>query len=229
MRAIMTEFVGTWLFLTSIGLAIAYADDFAPLVIGFSLAALIYMGGHISGAHYNPAVSLGMLINGNINFGKFIAYSLAQIAGAFLGAATSYLTLSNIHGVDKVSFAVAASPEASLTAIFLVEAVFTFMLMLVIMNVAIAPKTKGNSFYGSAIGLTVVVAIYVAGGISGGAFNPAVAAGSILWDVLMANGSGGGELSNILIYLVAPCTGALIAALFFAWQNSEEVEVVTES
>lgn len=228
MRAIMTEFVGTWLFITSIGLAIANAGNFAPLVIGVALAVVVYMGGHVSGAHYNPAVSLGLWVNGTIHFGTFIAYVIAQIAGALAGAATSYLALSN-SGAEKVSFAVAASPDASLLAIYLVEAVFTFMLMLVILNVAVSSKTKGNSYYGLAIGFTIVVAAYVAGGISGGAFNPAVATGSILWDVFMAEGAGGGNLSNILTYVIAPCIGALLATFFFMWQDSDDVEVVTKA
>lgn len=229
MRAIMTEFVGTWLFITSIGLAIANAGDFAPLVIGIALAVVVYMGGHVSGAHYNPAVSLGLLINGSIHFGTFVSYVIAQLLGAFLGAATSYLALSNIAGVDKASFAVAANPDASLLAVCLVEAVFTFMLMLVVMNVAVSKKTKGNSFYGLAIGFTIVVAAFVAGGISGGAFNPAVATGSILWDTLFADGVGGGELGKLWIYWLAPCTGAMLAAFFFGWQDGDDVEVVTEA
>lgn len=230
MRAVVTELVGTWLFITSIGLAIANAGEFAPLVIGFALAVLVFMGGNISGAHYNPAVTLGLFVNGQVGFITWIAYTVAQVVGAFAGAATSALILSNINPADAAnaithSFAVAPNPDASLLAVLLVEAIFTFTLMLVIFNVAVSAKATPNSYYGLAIGLTIVVAAYVGGSISGGAFNPAVATGSIVYDALFADGIGGGNIKdNLLMYWAAPCAGAIIAALFFAWQDGGEAD-----
>ena len=157
----------------------------APLAIGCSLMVMVYMGGHISGGHYNPAVSLAVLLRGKMPGKDFIPYVVAQVLGAIVAA---YLS-SVIFGR---TIPIAPSANASAAAALLVDIFFTFALALVVLNVATHPDVKGNSFYGLAIGFTIVVAAFAGGGISGGAFDPAVGTGITLVHALLGGGSFAG-------------------------------------
>jgi aquaporin Z len=103
----------------------------------------------------------------------------------------------------------------NLTGALLVEMLYTFALALVVLNVATAKKTEGNSFYGLAIGFTIVVAAFAGGPISGGAFNPAVGFGPILIDTL----HGGTSMHYLWLYIVGPLLGGGLAGLIFRYQN----------
>jgi len=103
-------------------------------------------------------------------------------------------------------------------AALLLEFLFTFALCIVVLNSATASATDGNSFYGLAIGFTVMVGAFAAGPISGGAFNPAVGIGSILVDTFV----GGGSLSALWLYLVGPLAGGAAAAAVFKMQNPDD-------
>src|SRR5690606_32222272 len=119
------------------------AGVMAPLAIGFVLMIMVYMGGHVSGGHYNPAVTLGVMLRGKATPGELVGYWLAQILGALLAAVvTLYLK------GDVTSAAAALPTVPALIAEFL----FTFALVFVVLNVATAPATEGNSYYGFAIG-----------------------------------------------------------------------------
>ena len=202
MKNYITEFIGTFFLVLTIGLT------GNPLAIGVMLMVMVYMGGHISGAHYNPAVSIAMIYRGLLTIKEAINYILSQLAGAILAAfAVNWLDL---NGGPLMQ--VAPNPSASVMQILAVEAIFTFALVLVILNVATNPKTEGNSYYGLAIGFTVMAAAFSGGGISGGAYNPAVGTGPILADVIMGDGN---TLSNLWYYLLGPIIGAVVAAYVY--------------
>ena len=199
MKNYITEFIGTFFLVLTIGLT----RD--PLAIGVMLMVMVYMGGHISGAHYNPAVSIAMILRGLLTTKEAINYILSQLAGAFLAAIF-------VQWVGGAVMEVGPSNTASVLQILSIEAIFTFALVLVILNVATNPKTEGNSYYGLAIGFTIMAGAFAGGGISGGAYNPAVGTGPILVDVIMGEGN---TISNFWYYLVGPIVGAVTAAYVY--------------
>lgn len=207
MRNYVTEFLGTFFLVLTIGLVVTQKVALAPIPIGIVLAIMVYMGGHISGAHYNPAVSLAIFLRGRLAAKDLIPYWISQLVGAIAAAAL-------VRTIMGVSFPVAPAPGvAPLTAV-LVEIVFTFALALVVLNVATAKSTAGNSFYGFAIGGTVLAAAFAGGAISGGAFNPAVGIGPNLIDF--------SQISTMWIYIVGPLVGGIAAAVVFKVQNPND-------
>ncbi len=209
MKRYLTELIGTFFLVLTIGLATLGNAQLAPIAIGSALMVMVYMGGHVSGAHYNPAVTLAVLVRGKIDATEVAPYWLSQIAGAVAAGAAVYAIVGE-------TFAPAPAPEASALAVLLAETLVTFALSLVVLNVATSEKTKGNSYYGLAIGFTVLAGAIVAGPVSGGAFNPAVGIGPALVHALI----GGGSLSHVWYYLVGPFAGAVAAAAVFRVQES---------
>ena len=208
MRNYLTEFVGTFFLVLTIGLAVSTGSPFAPLAIGASLMIMVYAGGHISGGHYNPAVSLAVMLRGALPAREFLPYAVSQIAGAIVAALVS-LTITG------ATFAPAPGAGASTISAVIVEALYTFALAYVVLHTAVAKETAGNSFFGLAIGFTVVVAAFAGGGISGGAFNPAVGIGPTIIDATM----GGGDWGSLWLYIVAPLIGGALAAVVFGVQD----------
>ena len=198
MKKYLTEFVGTFFLVLIIGLSNN------PLAIGFGLTVLVYMGAHISGAHYNPAVSFAMLLRKEINSSDFFKYLLSQILGAI---AAAFL-------VSNMSSNMLVQPDlAEPVAIILVaELIFTYLLVFVILNVATHPNLDGNSFYGFAIGFTVMAGAFCVGPLSGGVFNPAVSIGPSLVDII--TGSGVSQYF-VWYYLTAPMAGSVMAVVHF--------------
>src|SRR5256885_16292993 len=204
MNKYIAEFIGTFFLVLTIGCTGIGASSgvIAPLAIGAALMVMVFAGGHISGAHYNPAVTLGVLIRGRLNVADVLPYIVAQLAAAAAAAlAGKFLRV----GIDVTPIAPKIGPA------LLAEFLFTFALVYVVLNAATAEGTSGNSFYGLAIWMTVMTCAFPVGGISGGAVNPAVALGiSILgistWD-------------NLWIYLVANFAAGVIAAVVFQMIN----------
>jgi aquaporin Z len=199
-RKLLTELVGAFVFMTVIALS-GSAGQLAPLAIGLALATMVYMGGHISGAHYNPAVSFGVFLRRGIDSRTMVAYWLAQLAGAVLAFTAGYLISGHTPGIHPGA---GASSIQALAA----EIIFTAALVLVVLNVAATAATAGNQYFGLAIGLTVAAGAFAVGPISGGAFNPAVGFGAT--SVAAITGHGG--WSDLWLYLVGPFTGAAIGA-----------------
>lgn len=200
MKKYIAEFIGTFFLLLTIGLTVigAGAGVIAPLAIGAALMVMVYAGGHISGAHYNPAVTLAILIRGKVNAADVVPYILAQLAGAALAAvAVKFFR----NGVDVTPMTLELGPA------LLAEFLFTFALAYVVLNAATAEGTSGNSFYGLAIGMTVMTGAFAVGSISGGAFNPAVALGISML--------GLSSWANLWIYALANFGAAIIAAIVF--------------
>jgi len=209
MNRYVTEFVGTFFLILTIGLTVTNGTPMAPIAIGSVLMVMVYMGGHISGAHYNPAVSVAILIRGKMEARDLVPYVLAQVSGAILAS----LAVMFLAGD---TFAPAPDPEAGLVTVLLAEGLFTFALALVVLNVATDDATAGNSYYGLAIGFTVLVGIFSVGAISGGVFNPAVGTGPILVDALAGNGA----FDQLWIYWAGPVLGGIAAAGVFDLQHA---------
>ena len=204
----LTEFLGSFFFVMTIGLVVATDTPLAPLAIGATLMVLVYMGAPVSGAHYNPAVTLALFIRKKMPRGDLVPYLVAQLAGATAGAYMAYVFLDR-------TFAPAPPSTASPGGAVLIELFYTCLLALVVLNCAARQATKGNSYFGLAIGFTIVIAVFAGGPISGGAFNPGVATGAILINAI----SGDGNLSNLWIYLVGPFLGGALAAVLFKLQG----------
>jgi len=207
MNKYIMELVGTFFLVFTIGCTVVGngAGALAPLAIGSALMIMVFAGGHISGAHYNPAVTLGVWLRGKCETKDVAGYMISQIAGAALAAlAVKYL---------KAGAAVAPMSLAALPAL-LAEFLFTFALVFVVLNVATAKGTSGNSFYGLAIGFTVMTGAFAVGNISGGVFNPAVAVGVSMM--------GLSAWTNLWIYLVADFAAGAAAALAFRVVNPGE-------
>lgn len=208
MKIYLTEFFGTFFLVMTIGLAMSAGTPFAPVAIGAALTVMVYMGGHVSGAHYNPAVTLAVWMRGKLPSGKVAPYWAAQLIGSLAGALSVYLLTGH-------TFALAPAPGATAFQALSAEIVFTFALALVVLNVATTTITEGNSFYGLAIGLTVMTGAFVAGPISGGAFNPAVGTGPIVISALL----GHGGLSHLWLYLLGPFAAGVLASVVFKLQH----------
>ena len=204
---LLTEFAGTFIFLTVISLS-ANAGPLAPLAIGVALMAMVYMGGHVSGAHYNPAASFGLFLRGVINASTMAAYWATQLLAGILAFALGYLLTGNASGVHPGGGVFWSSALAA-------EVLFTTALVLVILNVAATKQTAGNSFYGLAIGATVMAGAYVVGPISGAAFNPAMGIGATLASALFAHGGW----SDLWLYIAGPLAGAALAAAIHRTQT----------
>jgi len=208
MRKYITEFIGTFFLVLTIGMVVTGGKaDFAPLAIGSVLMVMIFAGGHISGGHYNPAVTLAVLLRGKIPVREAIPYMIVQVIGA---GAASFVVMYLMN--DKIPDS--AAEMADTTKGLLAEFLGTFALAYVVLNVATAKGTSGNSFYGLAIGFTVLTMAYALGGISGGAFNPAVAVGISLMKLASWN--------NIWVYLVGCFGGAALAAIVFRINNPDD-------
>lgn len=199
-RKLLVEAIGVFFLVFTIGQVVIEPGigELAPIAIGAALMVMIYAGGHISGAHYNPAVSLAILIRGRTTVTEMMGYWVAQIVGAVLAVAAV-----NVFKGDVARASLTPDVGPALLAEFL----FTFALAYVILNVATARGNKGNSHYGLAIGFTVLAGAYAVGGVSGGAFNPAVAIAITMLGLV--------DISSIWIYFAANLAGGAAAALVF--------------
>jgi aquaporin Z len=209
MNKYLTEFIGAFFFVATIGFTVINRSDpglIAPLAIGSALMVMIYAGGHVSGGHYNPAVTLGVFLRGKLPAVDVVPYWVAQI----LGAAVAAFVTTYVNGAPTGTPLVPDVLKA-----LLVEFLYAFALVYVVLNAATSKDTAGNSFYGLAIGFTVLIGAFAVGGISGGAFNPAVAIGITLMGLV--------GWSSIWIYLVANLLGGAAAAAVFRAFNPADV------
>ena len=195
------EFIGTFFLVFTVAAAAVggWAPiGFAPLAIGSVLMVMIFAGGHISGGHYNPAVSLAVFVRGKLPVNDLIIYWVVQVVAGVVAA----LLASSLLGIN------ASAPLAfDMTKVIVAEFLFTFALTFVVLNVATAKGTDGNSFYGLAIGFTVLSGAYAVGSVSGGVFNPAVGAGITLLGLL--------DWGSTAIYIVTQLVAAAVAGVAF--------------
>ena len=201
------EFIGTFFLVFTVGMTVLEpnsAGALAPLAIGSVLAVMVFAGGHVSGAHYNPAVSFAVYLRGKLSGRNLGIYWIVQLVAAIVAG---YFTL-----YFKGNPAVVASSLEPVKAL-LAEFLFTFALCYVVLNVATAKETEGNSYYGFAIGFLILVGAFAVGPISGGAFNPAVALGLTLINL--------SSWANLWIFPVANLLGAAAAAFIFKAAHAE--------
>ena len=201
MNKYLVELFGTFFLVLTIGSVVMAPNDagaMAPLAIGGVLMVMVFAGGHVSGAHYNPAVTLAVFLRGKCAGSDVPGYIVAQC----VGAAAAAMVVAFLKGNPAVT-----PMQIDVTRALVAEFLFTFALCSVVLNVATSKGTSGNSFYGLAIGFTVLAGAYSVGAVSGGAFNPAVALGATLMGLFNA--------ANIWVYLVANFAAAGTAAAFF--------------
>lgn len=209
MKKYLVEFIGTFFFVLTICMTVlGGAGNFAPIAIGSALMVMIFAGGHISGGHYNPAVTLGVFLRGKMEAKDVAPYMVAQILASVVAASIAAILLGAMGAADAVTTRLNVVP--SLIAEFL----GTFALVYVVLQTATAKGTEGNSFYGLAIGFTVLAMAYALGGVSGGAFNPAVATGITL--------AGIKAWADIWVFLVANLAAGAAAAFVFKYVNGRD-------
>ena len=202
MNKYIIEFLGTFFLVIIIGLSQN------PVAIGLGLAVLVYMGAHISGAHYNPVVSLAMLINNQIELKEFSFYLASQLLGSLVATYFIMLLGNDFNVVSNTN---------DISSFFVAEILFTFLLVFVILNVALNKNLKGNQFYGLAIGLTVTAGAFAVGNISGGVFNPAVSFGPSLFSFIDPQVVGTNVSSSdfFIYYLISGIIGSVIASYLY--------------
>ncbi len=170
LKKCLVEFIGTFFLVLTIGCCVysAASGIIAPLAIGFVLAVMVYAGGYVSGGHYNPAVSLACLVRGVLSAKDMVAYWVSQLLAGFVAAlVVKQLVIVPAAGIEPFT----------LCKLIVCEFLFTFALCYVVLHTATSPKTENNSYYGFAIGSTVMVGAFATAGLCFGAFNPAVAIG----------------------------------------------------
>ena len=204
-RKYVVELIGTFFLVFTVTMTASVAGVIlAPLAIGSALMVMIYAGGHISGGHYNPAVTVAALVRGRIGAADAVGYWIAQFVGGALAALIA-------RGVLPRGPVAPMNLTGHIGAAFVAELLFTFALTWVVLNVATSKDHPNNSFYGLAIGFTVMTGAVAVGAISGGAFNPAVAVGASIMGMF--------AWSNIWLYLVAEVVAGIVSGLAFRVLN----------
>jgi aquaporin Z len=207
----VVEAIGTFFLVFTVGAAVGSGSTLAPLAIGAVLMVMVYAGGHISGGHYNPAVTLAALVRRRIGPADALGYWIAQLIAGMVAAEVVHRV---VHPVQAAITTTTLSGQILLAA-FVVELLFTFALCYVVLNVATSKDHPKNSFYGLAIGFTVVAGAVAVGGISGGAFNPAVTIGAAVMNMF--------AWQTLWVYLVAQViAGAAAGATFLALNPNDK-------
>ena len=202
---LITEFIGTFFLTLTICTAAAFgtAGSYAPFAIASTLMVMIYAGGHVSGAHYNPAVTISIYLRGACDKSEVAPYIASQVVAGAMGA----MVASNVLMPDgEVGPLVMDTGPA-----FGAELMFTFALAYVILNVATSESTDGNGYYGAAIAFVVLAGALTVGPISGASFNPAVTASLISAGVM--------GVADSWVHLVPQLIGGVLAALVFNAQR----------
>lgn len=206
MRKLVVELVGTFFLVLTVVTAVGASAALAAVAIGSALMVMVYAGGHISGGHFNPAVSLAVMVRGRLGVVEMVQYWVAQLVG---GAAAALLGIWLVDAPE----ATALSGEKLWQAL-VVELLFTFALAFVVLNVSTSKDHPHNSFYGLAVGFTVTAGAVAVGPISGAAFNPAVALGTSISEL--------STWGSLWVYLVACLVGGAVAGLAFKALNPDD-------
>ncbi len=207
MNKYLVEFIGTFFLVFTIGMSVIKPglDNFAPIAIGSALMVMVYAGGHISGGHFNPAVTIAVWLRGKCPTADVAGYIASQIVA---GVAAAVIALYLKGNPDLTA------PDVKIVPSLIAEFLGTFALCWVVLNVATAKGTAGNSNYGLAIGFTVMVMAFAVGSISGGAFNPAVAVGVTVMNLVKG--------AHLWVHLVGDFAGGVCAAMAFKALSPED-------
>ena len=205
---LITEFIGTFFLCLTICVAGVFglSGQNAPFAIAGTLMVMIYAGGHVSGAHYNPAVTISIWIRGACDKSEILPYAISQLAaGALAALVAAHLvvtgSLAEHHPIEPFD---ATGIEIS---IIVSELLFTFALVFVILNVATSESTEGNGYYGAAIALVVLAGALTVGTISLASFNPAVSLSLVV--------VGKMAFADIWLHLVPQFLGGWAASFVF--------------
>jgi len=202
-QKLVTEFIGTFFLSLTICTAAVYgsAGEYAPFGIASTLMVMIYAGGNISGAHYNPAVTVSIYLRGACLKDEVLPYIVSQVTAAISGALL----------VEYLLFPEGLSPQmANLgTDAVVAELLFTFALVYVILNVATTESTSGNGYYGAAIALVVFAGAITVGSISLASFNPAVTSALII--------SGKISIADSWMHFIPQFVGAILATCVYKY------------
>ncbi len=209
-KKLITEFLGTFFFVLTIALTF---DQFA---IATMLMAWVYIAHFVSGGHFNPAVSLGVVLRGKLDWNEFLRYCAAQILGGFAAfAMTAY-----IHGHMTIP---APGVHVTYMQALIMEILLTFVFVLLILVVNTSQRYKGNDIFGLAIGLVILALAALGGPISGGLFNPAISIGAVLYGIVTGMSF---SWSNLVLYILGGCIGAILAAYAFHYLIAEDQEEI---
>ena len=213
LKKYIVEFIGTFFLVLTICMT-SYSKvsaDLQPLAVGTMLMVLIYSMGYLSGAQFNPAISLAIYLRGRINLKEMGFYWIAQILGAVAAAMMTAVLISAKPPVGLI----ASTPQFfSMVPALIAEVLGSFALTWVILTVATSKALDGNNFYGLAIGFTVTALMYTLGSVSGSAFNPVVAIASCIAHLSTWN--------NLWIYMVGGLGGAVLATMAFKYISDDE-------
>lgn len=211
MRKYIIEFIGTFFLVLTVGNTVIHpgVGAMAPIAIGSILMVMIFAGGHISGGHFNPAVTLAVWMRGKCPTADVPGYIIAQIAAGLVAA---FLVLFMKGNPEVAAMTFSRGPVVPLIAEFL----GTFAVAFVVLNAATAKANSNNSFYGLAIGFTVLACAFSLGSYSGGAFNPAVAVGITTMGLNAA--------TNIWIHFAGELAGGALAAVVFRYTSPDDVQ-----
>jgi aquaporin Z len=204
-RKLAVEVIGTFFLVFTVAVSGLSHSTFTPLAAGAVLMVMVYAGGHVSGGHYNPAVTMAALWRRRIGLGDATAYWIAQFVAGVIAAFAARAV------VNPATVTALHSSGRALVATAVVEFLFTFALCYVVLNVATSKDQLSNSFFGLAIGFTVLAGAFAVGGISGGAFNPAVSLGAAT--------AGLFAWSTLWVYIVAQAIAGIAAGLTFLALN----------
>jgi aquaporin Z len=205
------EAIGTFFLVFTVGTAVGTGSHFAPLAIGAVLMVMVYAGGHISGGHYNPAVTLSVLVRRRISMGDAFMYWIVQFGAGLLAAAVVSGLVDPAQAATTVAMPLSGQ---ALVAAFLAELLFTFALCYVVLNVATSKSHPDNSYFGLAIGFTVLAGAVAVGAISGGAFNPSVTVGAALMGMF--------AWPTLWVYMIAQVIGGAAAGVTFLALNPDD-------
>jgi aquaporin Z len=207
-RKYAVEAIGTFFLVFTVAASVLSHSTFTPLAAGAALMVMVYAGGHISGGHYNPAVTMAALWRRRIGLGDAVAYWIVQFAAGVIAAVVARAV------VNPAAVTTLHPSGHTLAATAVVELLFTFALCYVVLNVATSRDQLGNSFFGLAIGFTVLAGAFAVGGISGGAFNPAVTLGAATGGLF--------AWSTLWVYLVVQLVAGVAAGLAFLALNPDD-------
>ena len=214
LRKTVAEFIGTFMLVlvgcgaivvdAQMGGALGHVG--VSLTFGLVIMVMIYATGHLSGAHFNPAVSIAFATIGRFSWREVPFYILGQLAAALLGALALKVLLASDGSLGAT---VSTMPMESA---FAIEVLLTFSLMFVITSVATDARAEG-AMAGLAIGGTVAMAALMGGPLTGASMNPARSLGPALIS---------GRMDGLWLYLVAPCVGAVLGGVVYRWTQSCE-------
>ena len=207
-RKYAVEAIGAFFLVFTVAACGLSGSPFTPLAAGGVLMVMVYAGGHLSGGHYNPAVTMAALVRRRIGIADAVGYWIAQLVAGVIAALIARAVVS-----PAAVLPLHLSGRA-LTAAAVAELLFTFALCYVVLNVATSKDQQNNSFFGLAIGFTVVAGAFAVGGISGGAFNPAVALGAAT--------AGLFAWSTLWVYLVVQVVAGAVAGFTFLALNPDD-------